>query len=308
MEKLAVILPIYNAEKYLVECLDSLFNQTFKDFFVIAINDASTDNTRAILDRYAQGEPRLKIYHFEENKGDPKGTQFAFNMLNDINVEYVARMDADDICLPERFEKQIAFLDQNPDIDVLGTNILQLLQSGEEISPKRIIAIDEQIKAAMIMASPIANPTSMWRHQSIKEVNLKYDIYPIACDYAMWAELAIQGKKFANLQDALLKYRIHPKQTSRKSQLMRDCSISISTRYLMNVFKELNITECSLLARLFFDIQFTNLEFQMILYACSKIKKNAPSVLGENRKLMLKFINDKVIALKEIVNASPKTI
>ena len=108
--KLAVILPAYNAEAHLAECLDSLLNQTFQDFCILAINDASIDNTSKILESYAKMDPRLRVYHFTQNQGEPSAGKLAKDILNYMNVEYVARMDADDICAPHRFEKQIQSL------------------------------------------------------------------------------------------------------------------------------------------------------------------------------------------------------
>ena len=107
--KLAVILPAYCAEAYLPECLDSVLNQTFRNFFVIAVNDASKDKTGEILEAYAARDSRLQVFHLPENRGEPFVCQFAMDMLKDREVEYVARMDADDICTLDRFEKQISF-------------------------------------------------------------------------------------------------------------------------------------------------------------------------------------------------------
>ena len=128
--KLAVILPAYNAENFIAECLESLLNQTFSDFCILAVNDASTDNTGKILETYAAKDARLRVYHFSENQGEPAVMQFAMDMLNYMNVEYVARMDADDICVPHRFEKQVQYLDEHPEIDILGSNAL-LFNNGQ---------------------------------------------------------------------------------------------------------------------------------------------------------------------------------
>ena len=107
--KLAVILPAYCAEAYLPECLDSVLNQTFRDFFVIAINDASTDKTGEILEAYATKDSRLQVFHLPENRGEPFACQFAMDMLKDVEVEYVARMDADDICALDRLKTDSVF-------------------------------------------------------------------------------------------------------------------------------------------------------------------------------------------------------
>ena len=111
MIPLSLIHISYNAENFITECLDSLLNQTFSDFCILAVNDASTDNTGKILENYAAKDARLRVYHLPQNQGEPAVMQFAMDMLNYMNVEYVARMDADDICVPHRFEKQVQYLD-----------------------------------------------------------------------------------------------------------------------------------------------------------------------------------------------------
>ena len=120
--KLAVILPAYNAENFIAECLESLLNQTFSDFCILVVNDASTDNTGKILETYAAKDARLRVYHFSENQGEPAVMQFTMDILKEMDVEYVARMDADDVCIPQRFERQIQYLDSHPEIDILGSN------------------------------------------------------------------------------------------------------------------------------------------------------------------------------------------
>ena len=155
--KLAVILPAYNAENFLTECLDSLLNQTFSDFCILAVNDASTDNTGDILESYATKDARLRVYHLPQNQGEPAVMQFAMNMLNYMNVEYVARMDADDICVPHRFEKQVQHLDEHPEIDILGSNAL-LFNDGQTDKTTKISTLpllDKDIKLETISLIPL---------------------------------------------------------------------------------------------------------------------------------------------------------
>ena len=150
--KLAVMLPAYNAENFLTECLESLLNQTFSDFCILAVNDASTDNTGKVLETYAAKDARLRVYHLPQNQGEPAVMQFIMDMLNYMNVEYVARMDADDICVPHRFEKQIQYLDDHPEIDILGSNAL-LFNDGQTDKMSKVSTLpllDKDIKADAI--------------------------------------------------------------------------------------------------------------------------------------------------------------
>ena len=155
--KLAVILPAYCAEAYLPECLDSVLNQTFRDFFVIAVNDASKDKTGEILEAYAARDSRLQVFHLPENRGEPFVCQFAMDMLKDVEVEYVARMDADDICTLDRFEKQIQFLDSHPEIDIVGSQATIFFddQTGREPVLSDLPLLDKDIKAFFFSPGPL---------------------------------------------------------------------------------------------------------------------------------------------------------
>ncbi|MHC1732039.1 MAG: glycosyltransferase family 2 protein [Bacteroidales bacterium] len=118
--KISVIMPTRNAEKYLKEAIDSILNQKFSDFEFIIIDDNSIDHTINIINSYH--DDRIKIY-----SGECRGISAALNLgIKKSSGEYIARMDADDISLPERFEQQINFLEQNPDIGICGTRVFTL--------------------------------------------------------------------------------------------------------------------------------------------------------------------------------------
>lgn len=304
--KLAVILPVYNAEKYLIECLDSLFSQSFQDFCVIAINDASTDDSGKLLEKYAQTESRLRVFHFSNNQGDPAATQFAFGMLEYMKVDYVARMDADDICLPYRFEKQVAFLEQYPEIDVVGSNVIHI---GEHFNGEisQVPLTDEEIKVALITArANILNPTAMWRHSSIRPLKLRYDVQKIACDFAMWVSLAIYHKKFANIEEPLLIYRLHPAQASNNTAQREKAVTEILHRYMQVLFAELSSEECLALTKLF-SIHRLQLDLDSGLFiyqAFLKIKNSKNSVLGENKRMAITLLEQKLDMLKKVLERS----
>ena len=195
--KLAVILPAYNAENFIAECLDSLLNQTFSDFCILAVNDASTDNTGNILENYAAKDTRLRVYHLPQNQGEPAVMQFAMDMLNYMNVEYVARMDSDDICVSHRFEKQVQYLDDHPEIDILGSNAL-LFNDGQTDKASKVSTLpllDKDIKAHFSLARDnIINPSSMWRHSSIKTLEINYAQTATAPDFHMWVQCALHKR------------------------------------------------------------------------------------------------------------------
>lgn len=307
--RLAVILPIYNAKDTLKECLDSLFAQTFTDFCVLAVNDSSTDGSAQILEDYAKHEPRLRAYHFDKNQGDPVATQFAMNLTNHMNVDYVARMDADDICLPQRFEKQVAYLDAHPDIGVLGANMFCFSDGlSDNHHTTNVPLIDADIKVNFYHATAnILNPTSMYRQSHIKPLNINYNQALTACDFGMWVNCAVQGIKFANLPDVLVKYRLHANQTSKKSALINEAVQMFLERYLSVLFPKLGKEEVAALTaishghgRVSLDLVQVNLAFEVY----EKIKIETESVLGENREKLLIQISKRVDFIKEAVQKS----
>ena len=112
---ISVIMSVYNGETYLEEAIESVRNQTFKNWELIIINDCSTDSTAEILAGFASKDERIKVHPNEVNLKLPKSLNKAISLSTG---KYIARMDADDICLPDRFEKQYKFMEENPDISL----------------------------------------------------------------------------------------------------------------------------------------------------------------------------------------------
>ena len=304
--KLAVILPAYNAENFIAECLDSLLNQTFSDFCILAVNDASTDNTGKILETYAAKDARLRVYHLPQNQGEPAVMQFAMDMLNYMNVEYVARMDADDICVPHRFEKQVQYLDDHPEIDILGSNAL-LFSDGQTDKTTKVSTLpllDKDIKAHFSLARDnIINPSSMWRHSSIKELGLNYAQTATAPDFHMWIQCALNGKTFANLPEPLLCYRVHSEQESQKRAKLSEAVQYSMELWIHHLFPELQSQEVSLLSRILHEksIRLTTEEFEIAFSAYDKVRSNhGPSRFGEDRETMFSILDKHTQFLKNV--------
>lgn len=303
--KLAVILPAYNAENFITECLDSLLNQTFSDFCILAVNDASTDNTGKILEDYAAKDTRLRVYHFSKNQGEPAVMQFAMDMLNYMNIEYVARMDADDICVPHRFETQIQYLDKHPEIDILGSNAL--LFNDEQTDKMSKIStlplLDKDIKAHFSLARDhIINPSSMWRHSSIKALNINYAQTATAPDFHMWVQCALHKKTFANLAEPLLLYRLHPGQESKKYDKISESVQYSMELWISHLFPELTPKEVSLLSLILHGktIKLRTEEFEIAFSAYDKVRSNnGDSKFGEDRETMFSILDTYTQALKK---------
>ena len=304
--KLAVILPAYNAENFITECLDSLLNQTFSDFCILAVNDASTDNTGNILEDYATKDTRLRVYHFSENQGEPAVMQFTMDILKEMDVEYVARMDADDICVPHRFEKQVQYLDEHPEIDILGSNAL-LFNDGQTDKASKVSTLpllDKDIKAYFSLARDnIINPSSMWRHSSIKELAINYAQTATAPDFHMWVQCALHQKKFANLPEPLLFYRIHQGQASKIHDKISESVQYSMELWISHLFPELTPKEVSLLSLILHGktIKLRTEEFDIAFSAYDKVRSNdGNSLFGEDRETMFSILDRHTQALKKV--------
>ena len=209
----SVIMSVYNGEKYLVQAIYSILNQTYQNFEFIIIEDCSTDNSLDILEEYAKKDSRIKIIKKEKNIGI-KG--FIENLNLGISIakgKYIARMDQDDVSLPERFQKQVDFLENNPEITLVGAQ-LNLINEQNKITGEAIAALQHRDIVKRITSQiQLFHPVIMFR----KDQNIQYREKFIYCeDYDLYLNLITQGKKLANINEKLLHYRILESSISRK--------------------------------------------------------------------------------------------
>ena len=229
MPKVSVILPIYNSEKYIKKSVKSILEQSFSDFEIIAINDGSIDKSLSVIESFR--DKRIKIFNNYKNIGISASLNFG---IQNSSGEYIARMDADDICLSNRLKNQIYFLDQNLSVDVVGSYFKTF---GCAISRKICPPLqDDQIKAGLLFNAVLGHPVVMMRKDRIIASKLKYDSnYDGAEDYELW----VRGSSklcFANIPQVLLLYRIHPKQiSSEKRREQMNIADSIRIKYLSNL-------------------------------------------------------------------------
>lgn len=208
MPKISVIMPAYNAEKYIKEAIDSILMQTFADFEFIIIDDGSTDRTAEIVNSYS--DSRIRFCPNERNMGVAatlnRGLGLAYG-------EYIARMDADDISMQERFSKQADYLDAHPDVTVCGTAI-ELFRDGAIIGTHFYSIKPEKIKEDLFFSCGIAHPSVMMRRTSILELGGYDPAFNGMEDYELWCRVA-ENSKIAVLPELLLRYRIHGGQVTQ---------------------------------------------------------------------------------------------
>jgi glycosyltransferase involved in cell wall biosynthesis len=261
--RISVVMSVYNAAEFLREAVDSILNQTFSDFEFIIIDDKSTDDSLKILKSYI--DPRIILVINDKNIGLTKNLNEGIKLAKG---EFIARMDADDISLPQRFEKQVIFLDTNPHISLSGTQVIEL---GLNTVSKFPIT-SEEIKFSFLHTNSIAHPTVLFRKNDFVKFSLIYDEnYLTAQDYELWTR-AISILNFSNLEEPLLKLRIHANQISKTK--------SINQNHFTKMIKQ------NLFETLFFKLNKLDLETHLCAFDNGFLKNSNSAMIERVDDLM----------------------
>jgi glycosyltransferase involved in cell wall biosynthesis len=233
----SVIMPVYNAGQYLAEAIESILNQTFTDFEFLIFNDGSKDNSLEIIKSY--NDSRIVLAYNGENKGYVSHLNEGIRMARG---KYIARMDADDISLPQRLEKQVTFLEQNPDYVMCGSRVDTFgLTQGTVALPLS----NEEIKLKMLYITPFAHPSVMLRKSILQDNHLFYDdnVMP-AEDLDLWIRLAPFGKMY-NIKESLLLYRTHGQNISfqKRTSIQIAHLAKTEQKYISYFFSKCNLSE-----------------------------------------------------------------
>ena len=227
--RLSVILPVYNGSAYLAEAMASVLNQTFRDFEFLVIDDASTDDSVAVAEQFK--DPRIHLIRQDTNQRLPATLNHGLDLAQG---EWVARMDADDICHPLRFEKQIHLLEKSPTIGICGTWVR--LFGGMASMTQEYPVSPDSVEAFRHFHCPFAHPTVMMRRSILEDHKLRYDPLAKAVeDYDLWNRLLLHTRG-ANIPEILLQYRLHEASVTRQDWNAMDEN---SARVLLGVLKKL---------------------------------------------------------------------
>jgi glycosyltransferase involved in cell wall biosynthesis len=206
-------MPVYNAVRFVGEAVESILGQTLGDFEFLIIDDGSTDGSRRILEGYASRDRRIRLASRPNT-----GYLVALNeMLAIARGEFLARIDADDIALPERFERQVEYLRSHPEVLALGSRILVIDHEGDPLEERCRVQTHEEIDRAHLEPSTsmgLCHPAVMMRTETLRRVGgYRAEYYPSE-DGDLWLRLAEIGR-LANLPEVHLKYRLHPQSITR---------------------------------------------------------------------------------------------
>lgn len=207
---ISVVMPAYNAEKFATKSIQSVLDQTFKNFELIIIDDASTDKTLEIIKNFQKKDSRIKII---KNNTNLKIAQSLNIGINSARANFIARMDIDDLAHPQRLELQYNLLMKNPKVAVVGSNIIIIDEYDKAILKRDYPTDSKELKKIWFRYSPFAHPAIMIRKSVFKEYGgYKLGIYPCE-DIDLWFEIGSKYE-FASISKPLLKYRFNAESSS----------------------------------------------------------------------------------------------
>lgn len=213
----SVVMPAYNAEEFIASAIESILNQTLRNFELIIVDDFSNDKTSRIIKKYQEKDSRIRVITNEKN------LQIA-NSLNkgvaSAKADLIARMDADDESLPKRLELQYHYLNLHPEVAVVGANIFIIDKNGRTFSKREYPEKNIDLKKVMFRYSPFAHPVVMFRKKAFNEFN-GYDTSRVPCeDVDLWFKLGSKYK-FGTVPEFVLNYRIIQNSGSNSNKKLK---------------------------------------------------------------------------------------
>lgn len=248
----SVLMPVFKTAPYLQEAMDSILGQTFLDFELIVLNDCSPDNAEGILDTY--DDPRIVRYKGEKNVG-------LSNVLN-VGLEmargkYIARMDSDDISLPQRLQIQVDYLEKHPEIDLVSVG-MRLFGAKEATWVRE--RNPEKVKINALFHSPVLHASSVWRKDSFEKLGLRFrqEMVPSE-DYDLWTRALVKGLKLVNMPEVLYEYRIHDTQASIQTEIIKEKDKEVQKNYLHTALPSLSSKNVETFPQKLWPVFFANL-------------------------------------------------
>tara|TARA_B100001027_G_C16251019_1_gene324426 strand:- start:767 stop:1657 length:891 start_codon:yes stop_codon:yes gene_type:complete len=235
MPSISVIMSVRNASLYLGKSVESILNQTFTNFEFLIMDDGSSDNSLEKLKKYSEIDERIVLFS-QGNKGLTKSLNF---LIKKSTSTIIARMDADDICQENRFEKQISFLNKNKDYSLVGSNATCIDSKDKRQKITNLPLGNFHIKRRLNFYNTFIHSSVMFRKEKFIEVNGYDESFPVSQDYDLWLKMSkLRNSKFKNLKENLISLRIHEDSISEKN---KDLQILCAAFSIYKLKKNLDI-------------------------------------------------------------------
>ena len=243
----SVIMPTYNEPPHIVRAaIGSIMHQTYRNWELFIIDDSTSGQTRQAIDDTVAGDRRVKVIRQEEKIGFVPALNLGIELSNGL---YIARMDGDDVSLPDRLARQVAYLTSHPDVDILGGAVNIMDESGTTRAVRTYPGKGMKLNVFMVFRSPLAHPTVMFRSR-IKADGHKYDTrFPKAEDLEFWLRLRNVGYRLDNMAVPLLNYRVIDAMASKRNReqfrwIFKARHKNFSVRHILYDTLSLGVSAC----------------------------------------------------------------
>jgi Glycosyl transferase family 2 len=227
MPRVSVVMPVFDGATYLTEAVESILGQTFADWELVTVDDGSGDDSPEILARYAAADSRIRVLRNETNMGVSATLNRGWR---EARGEYIARLDADDVALPDRFARQVEFLDAHPTVAVVGSAATYIDEAGRRLARARVPTTPRAIRSLLPRHNCFIHPSVLLRRAALEDAG-GYRLDHVE-DYDLWLRLS-EHFDLANLGEPLVLYRLHPDQTSVRmleEQARRALTVRVAAR------------------------------------------------------------------------------
>lgn len=259
-QKISVVMPFYNCERFLDDAIQSILNQTFTDFEFIIINDASTDASTGIAKKYTS-DARIAYFSYNQKQGECKATNIG---ITKAKTPYIALMHGDDIACPERLAQQYEYMIHNLSVDILGTWAYLIDENNKRYRLVKKPQNHKEICSVIFKFAPIIHPTIMYKKDIFKKIGLYDETLTSAPDYEIFFRAIAKGAILHNLPSPLMNYRVHNRRLSAKHKeeakvMLRITKEAIKKYDIKPTFKEIIFVYGRYLVAVLLPRHFTNI-------------------------------------------------
>ena len=209
---LSVLMPVFNSELFVAEAIESILNQTFKGFELLILDDCSTDKSLEIIKNYESKDSRIKVYQNEKNLGVVASRN---KLINLSKGKYIALLDSDDVAIETRLEKQINFLEANPEIGMVGAYPVIIDENSKKTGKWWFETDPQKLKIELFFHSPFLSSSIVIRKSALPQ-NCYDSRFPVAEDFDLYSKIS-ENSDIANIPEFLVKYRINSKGLSKSN-------------------------------------------------------------------------------------------
>lgn len=292
--RVTVLMTVYNGQAYLAEAIESVLTQGFRDFEFLIIDDASTDGSVALIRSYT--DPRIRLLSNPQNLGQNPSLNIG---LKEAHGEIVVRIDQDDMCLPGRIEKQVRYLDEHPDVAVVGSWAYSIDEHTVRRTAWkwRVRDFGELVGLLLVGRCALLHPAVAYRRAAICDAGGYDQAYAIASDYALWIDVMLSGHRAAVIEEPLAMYRVHGgRQSATKAHKHWEDTAHAHEKLLLSLLPAADPRLAGSLLRIEPAVWEQHLSKRQLTDLIDSVDRTL-----DNSAQVLRFKSDEIVSLKRTV-------